>query len=808
MPPKSQAAELVGRTLGHFHVLAEIGAGGMGVVYRARDERLQRDIALKVLPATALSDPAARARLLNEARIASALNHPHICTIHEVGEAGGQIFIAMELVDGQPLTAFLLSTGLPAENVVRYGIQIADALAHAHENGVVHRDLKCANVMVTREGRVKILDFGLATHGEGELSDVTRSAASLAEAGDIAGTLPFMAPEVLRGERGDSRSDVWALGVVLYEMASGRRPFTGESGYELTSAILRDPPAPLPATVSPGLQAIIKRCLAKGPMERYRRAGEIRAALEAVGLSFGSPPAFSRPAVTDSAGTARASRRAGLLGHPALVAAGLLVLAALAWLGADRLRHRGAGTSGAPTIRSIAVLPLLNMSADHSEEYFADGMTESLTSSLAQIRALRVTSRTSVMQYKGTRKPVPQIARELNVDSVVEGSILRAGGRVKITAQLIRAADDTHLWAREYERDVRDVLTLQSEVAREIAGEIKIEVTPSERARLGRERPVNPEAHELYLRGRFALTRAADEQAIRKAIELFQQALALDPSNAPAYAGLADAYQSLTDYYVAPKEVMPQARAAAEKALELDETLADAHNSLAYESFIFEWDFPLAEKEVRRALELNPSYAPAHDTYAAYLTAMGRFEEAERESRRAADLDPFAVIIAVNRSWYLTVARKYDEAIEVVRKTVDLEPGCGQCFAQLSLALACRGDYAAAIESGRKGAQLDSSPLVLAFLGTSYALAGREVETRQVIAQLKEISKSRFLCPYEIGVAYLHLGEKDEALRWLEKGYEERSYCMIWLKTDPRLDPLRSDPRLTGIMRRIGLPVT
>jgi serine/threonine-protein kinase len=780
----------------------------MGVVYRARDERLQRDVALKVLPATTVSDPAAREHLLQEARTASALNHPHICTIHEVGEVDGQIFIAMELVDGRPVTASLSSTGLPVENVARYGVQMADALAHAHENGVVHRDLKSANVMVTPEGRIKILDFGLATHGEGELSDVTQSQASLDEAGSIAGTLSYMAPEVLRGERGDSRSDIWALGVILYEMASGRRPFTGETGFELTSAILRDPPAQLPGHVPPGLQAIIQRCLAKGPMERYRRAGEIRAALEAVGLSAGSPPASSHPAAGNSAGTAEASRRAGILGRPALAAAGLLAFAALAWFGADRLRHRGAGTAGTPTIQSIAVLPLVNMSADRSEEYFADGMTESLTSSLAQIRALRVTSRTSVMQYKGTRKTVPKIAKELDVDAVVEGSVLRAGGRVKITAQLIRAVDDTHLWAREYERDVRDVLTLQSEVAQAIAGEIKIEVTPSERTRLGRERPVNPEAHELYLRGRFALSRAADEQASRKSIELFQQALALDPSNAPAYAGLADAYEALTDNYVAPKEVMPQARAAAKKAIELDETLAEAHNSLAYESFIFEWDFPLAEKEVRRALELNPSYAPAHDTYAAYLTAMGRFEEADRESRRAAELDPFAVTIGINRSWYLTAARKYDEAIEVSRKTVDLEPGCGQCFAQLSLALACKGDYAAAIESGRKGAQLDSSPLVLAFLGTSYGMAGRAAETRQVIARLKEMSKSRFLCPYEIGVAYLHLGENEEALRWLEKGFEERSYCMIWLKTDPRLDPLRSDPRLTDLMRRIGLPTT
>jgi len=799
----THGAELIGRMVGHFRVVAALGAGGMGVVYRAVDERLGREVALKVPPASAFADATARARLLREARTASSLNHPNVCTIHEVGEDDGQIFIAMELVRGEPLSGLISSGGLPTETVVRYGAQIADALAHAHENGVVHRDLTSANVVVTPEGLVKILDFGLATHGERELSDVTRSEASLAEAGEVAGTLPYMAPEVLRGGNGDSRSDIWALGVVLYEMTAGRRPFAGDTGFELTSAILRDPPPPLPASAPPGLQAVVRRCLAKGPMERYRRAGEVRAALEAVSMNAAPPRVSAEPARPASL-----PRRARSLPRSALLPGGAVALAALAWLAAERLSRPRTPAPGTAPIRSIAVLPLVNMSADQSEEYFADGMTEALTSSLAQIRALRVTSRTSVMQYKATRESVPRIAKELNVDGIVEGSILRAGGRVKITAQLIRAADDTHLWAREYERDLRDVLTLQSEVAREIAGEIRVELTPSEQARLGREQAVNTDAHELYLRGRFALSRAADEPAIRKAISLFEEALTVDPSNAEAYAGLADAYESLTDNYVAPKEVMPQARAAAERALALDESLAEAHNSLAYESFIYEWDFSRAEREVRRSIELNPSYAPAHDTYAAYLTATRRFEDALRESRQAAELDPFAVIIGMNLSWYLTAARRYDEAIEAVRKTVDLQPGCGQCYAQLSIAQVCKGDYDAAIENGQRGVQLDNSPLNLAFLTTAYAIAGKQTETRRAIAQLKEISKTRFLCPYEIGVAYLHLGERDEALRWLEKGYEERSYCMVWLEVDPRLDQLRSDPRLTDLIRRIGLPVT
>ncbi len=793
-------AGIVGRTLGHFRVLGQLGAGGMGVVYRARDELLQRDVALKVLPQGLSGDPASRDRLVQESRTASSLNHPHICTIHEVGEFDGQVVVAMELVGGRPLTACLSAGGLPVEEVVRYGIQMADALAYAHDAGVVHRDLKPANVMVTPEGQIKVLDFGLATRGEGDLSDVTRSKVSLEEAGAVAGTLPYMAPEVLRGERGDSRSDLWALGVILCEMATGARPFTGATGFELTSAILRDPPRPLPAHLPIGLQAIVRRCLAKGPMERYRRAGEIRAALEAVELSSSSPPGGARVA------SRRPGRTTRVLRWPAVAAAGLLAAVALAWFGLRALRARESGTASPSAIKSIAVLPLVNLSGDPKQEYFADGMTESLTSSLAQISALRVTSRTSVMQYRGTTKTVPEIARELHVDAVVEGSVLRVGDRVKITAQLIRAPDDTHVWAREYERDVRDVLNLQSEVAEAIAKQIQIEVTPSERARLARAKPVEPEAHELYLRGRFALERATGQPGIRKSIDLFQQALESDPTDATAYAGLADAYEALTDNYVAPNEVMPLARAAAEKALALDETLAEAHNSLAYESFIYEWDFPRAEKEVRRALELNPSYAPAHDTYAAYLTAMGRFAEADRESRRATELDPFAVNMGMNRGWYLTAARRYDEAIAECRKTVDLDPGCGQCFAQLSIALASAGDFAAAITAGQKGTQLDDSPLNLAFLGTSYAMAGRSAETRQVLARLKEISKTRFLCPYEIGVAYLHLRERDEAIRWIEKGYEEHSYCMVWLSVDPRLDPLRSDRRLTALIKRIGLP--
>ncbi|HEV8384317.1 MAG TPA: serine/threonine-protein kinase, partial [Candidatus Acidoferrales bacterium] len=423
---------MIGKTLSHYTILEQLGVGGMGVVFRARDERLGRDVALKLLPADALGSESARRALENEARTASSLNHPNICTIHEVGEAGGQVFVAMEYVEGRPLAQWIPAGGLPQEQVLRYGMQIADALAHGEQRGIVHRDLKSANVVVTPEGRAKVLDFGLAQRArKAEVEEVTRSKVSLERAGGIAGTLAYMAPETLRGEPADARSDIWALGVVLYEMAAGALPFRGTTGFDLSAAILREPLLPLPPRVPPALRAVIERCLAKDPAQRYQRAGEVRAALEAT-------ESGTRVSAIDV--PAPPSRGATFWRSATLAGAGVVALAALLLtFNIAGTRDRLLGRTGAPPkIESIAVLPLENLSGDPNQEYFADGMTEALISNLAQVGALRVISRTSVMQYKGTRKPLPQIGKELNVDAVVEGSVQKSGDRVRITAQLIR----------------------------------------------------------------------------------------------------------------------------------------------------------------------------------------------------------------------------------------------------------------------------------------------------------------------------------------------------------------------------------
>ncbi len=480
---------MVGRTLFHYRVLEKVGAGGMGVVYRAHDEKLDRDVALKVLPAGALADEAARKRFRQEALALSHLNHPNICTIYEIGEAEGQTYIAMEFVKGRPLSQIARGAGLAAETAVRYGAQIADALVHAHEGGVVHRDLKSSNVIVTPAGRAKVLDFGLARRlDEGRGEEATRTQSGLTGAGMVVGTLDYIAPEVLEGRPADGRSDIWALGVVLYEMVTGRLPFEGQTAFAVSSAILREPPAPLPERVPAGVRGVIQRCLAKEPAQRYQTAAEVRAVLEAA--SSGASVVAAAPLPTPTQRWVLAAAAAALL------------IAALVGLNVAGLRERITGRS-APRIESLAVLPLENFSRDPEQEFFADGMTEQLITDLSKIGALRVISRTSVMQYKGTHKPLPEIAKELKVDAVVEGSVLQSGNRVRITAQLLYAPADKHLWAESYDRDLRDVLALQGEVARSIANQVRITLTAQEQARLGARRQVDPEVFQLYLRGQY-----------------------------------------------------------------------------------------------------------------------------------------------------------------------------------------------------------------------------------------------------------------------------------------------------------------
>jgi len=781
---------MIGRTLGHYRIVEKIGAGGMGVVYRAHDEKLARDVVLKVLPEHVVSDSAARERLLHEARTASALNHPHSCTIHEVGEADGQIFIAMEYVEGHPLSALISSEGLPAESVIRYGIQVADALEHAHQRGVVHRDLKSSNVVITPEGRAKILDFGLARHLDKELTAATRSRLSLAEAGSVVGTLQYMAPEVLQGKAADARSDVWSLGATLYEMAAGALPFRGETGFELTSAILRDSPRSLPASVPAGLGTVIQHCLAKTPGERYQRAGEVRAALETLQSGVHVP--------TAPLPTARASRRR-LLGLGAGVLA-LVVLVALAWGWRDRLFG-----PAAPRIQSLAVLPLENLSGNPEQEYFSDGMTEALITELSKIKALKVISRTSVMQYKDVRKPLPEIARELGVDGVVEGSVLQVGKRVRVTAQLIHAATDKHLWADKYDRELRDILALQSEVAHAIAREIKISVAPEEGTRLAKARPVNPEAHEAYLKGRYFWNKRTEE-ALETSLEYFGQAIEKDPDYAAAYAGLADSYLHLAHYSgVPPQEAMAKAEAATLKALEIDPQLAEAHASLGHLR-MHEWDWSASEKEFRRAIELNPNYSIVHYWYAGLLAQLGRHPEAATEFDRALELDPLSLIINERAGASRYMARQYDLAIEQFQRTLAMDPYFVPARQSLGLAYVQKGLYDEAIQELKAAKDLPGAGARGAvFLAYAYAVSGESGRALGIMNELKRATGPSRLPSYEVAAVHAALGKKDQAFAWLEKAYRERDSWLVFVKVEPMFDPLHDDPRFFSFLRRMNL---
>jgi TolB-like protein/Tfp pilus assembly protein PilF len=776
----------------------------MGEVYRARDARLGREVAIKVLPAEFSADVDRLRRFEQEARAASALNHPNILTVHDIGTQDGAPFVVSELLEGETLRERLSLGALASRKAVDYAVQVARGLSAAHEKGIAHRDLKPENLFVTKDGRVKILDFGLAKLTRPEPASGPGTQAPTVthgtEPGVVMGTAGYMSPEQVRGEAADQRSDIFSLGAVLYEMLTGNRAFRGGSAVETLNAILKDDPAELSQAgreVSPALERIIRRCLEKSREERFQSARDLAFALGEATSAAASSPATAEVVRPKTMPVSR------------LVVVAIGVVALLAALVAGNvagIRKRILGGAAPGRIRSLAVLPLENLSRDPDQEYFADGMTEALITDLAQIRSLRVISRTSVMGYRATKKPLPQIARELNVDAVLEGSVQRSGGRVRITAQLIEAPTDRHVWAKSYERDLRDVLSLQSEVARAVASEIRAAVTPAEQTRLANARPVDPEIHELDLRGTYVLNNAASEKDLRKAIGLFQQALAKDPADAPAYVGLAFGYASLTDFYLPPRETMPRAKAAAVRALELDDTLADAHTALGWVHTAYDWEWSSAEMEFRRALELNPSSAYAHDGYANYLTVVGRSEEAVAELRRARELDPLSVSIHSDALNAYSNLKRYAEAIERARIILELDPNNGFAHAQLALVYVQMGRRSEAVSEAEKAIQNSDSPLNHATAGTALAAVGETGRARRLLGQLMEVSKKRYVCPYEIGLIYVGLGDKDEAFRWLEKGYQDRSICMQYAKQDPRMTPLHGDPRYEDLLRRLAFP--
>jgi len=797
-------ARLIGRRFGIYQVQALLGAGGMGEVYRAHDTKLGRDVALKVLPRELADQPERRARLLLEARAAAALNHPNICTIHEVGEADGHAYIAMEVVEGQPLNRRLAEGPLPLQDVVRYGLQLADALAHAHERGVVHRDLKSANVMITPEGRVKVLDFGLAKRLSGEeLADVTtRSHATLTQPGAILGTLPYMAPEQLRAQPADARSDVWALGVVLYEMAAGVRPFEGHTGFELSSAIFHDTPPPLPLQVPAPLQALTRRCLEKEPARRYQRASEVRAALEMVGSPATAP-------VTPGSRSVR--QPAWLIVAASLAVVGLI--GAAVWLNVAEIRPRLFGGAGAQ-VRSIAVLPLENLSGDPGEEYFVAGMHEALITDLARIGVQKVIAKQSADAFKGTKKPLEDIGRELGVEALVTGSVMRANNRVQITAQLVRAATGEVLWANRYERSAGDVLSLQNEIVGAIAREVQAKITRGQTARLATARPINPAAHDAYLKGRFlysGFSRSFDNNELASAITQFERAIQIDPAYALPYAALSAAHGAASlSSFLPPKDTFPKARAAALKAVELDDTLAEAHAALGAVLLWYDWNWTAAEREIQRALQLNPDSVEAltaHETYSTLVTA--RFDEAVRTSHRIVDVDPLNPFSRIQGGWVFFNARRYDDSIRETRTLLELYPD--HILGRFFLA----SNYGAKQMSQEVGAECGK---VMALLSGAYnmqamgicvwalGVVGQTDQARRLLQTLEHPPSGIWLDPTVMGQAYGAVGDVDRAIAWYQKGMEERAPNMLYMKVSVTWDAARGDPRFQALLRQMNFP--
>ena len=782
-----------GTRLGPYEILAPLGAGGMGEVYRARDTRLGREVAVKVLPPAFSADPDRLHRFEQEARAASALNHPNILAIYDVGTHGEAPFVVSELLEGETLRERLAGSGLSARKAVDCGIQIAEGLAAAHEKGIVHRDLKPENLFVTKDGRLKILDFGLAklTRPEVPSGPLTEAPTATAgtEPGVVMGTVGYMSPEQVRGRAADHRSDIFAFGAILYEMLAGRRAFGGVSAADTMSAILKEEPEFVPshADAPPALEPIVRRCLEKSPGERFQSARDLAFALNNLSVP-GVPSVSPRVSV----------RWWRLALWPA---AGLAVVLLGLWFYGR----------GRRPIDSLAVLPFANASADPETEYLSDGITESLINRLSQLPNVRVISRASVFRYKGRDQDPGAAARELGVRAVVTGRVTQRGDKLSIGAELVDTRDNRQLWGERYDRKFADVLALQEEIAKQISENLRLRLTGEEQARLGKRATGNPEAYQAYLKG-FHHARKVTREGLEKGTEYFRQALALDPNYAPAYAGLAYCYIVwLADWYMPAKEAFPQGKEAALKAVELDASLPEAHTFLAMAKFLYDYDWPGAEQEFRRAIELNPADSTAHHSYGLFLGAMGRFEAGMQEIKRALELDPLSLETNTMLGVHFYYWRRYDEAIKQLRHTLELDSN--YFFAEMLLGQAYqqKGQFreaAAAFERARRvaGEAGEAPPEILAGLIRSHALAGNRAAAMKVLEELKSLMTRRYVSRHDMAIVYLALGEKQQALDWLEKAYEDRNWWMPWLKVEPRFDPLRADPRFVDLLRRVGLP--
>ena len=824
-------------TISHYRIVSKLGAGGMGEVYLGEDTKLDRKVAIKLLPVDSVPGEQAKERLIREAKAAAKLDHPNICAIHEVGEEEGRPFIVMQYIEGETLASRFSQRPLEIGEVLDIAIQIADALAEAHSHLIIHRDIKPQNVMLTPRGQVKVLDFGLArVVRERTLIESSAETESLLTApGVVMGTAPYMSPEQVRGEELDGRSDTFSFGVVLYEMVSGHQPFAAESAAATFSAILTREPPPLARYVSEAperFQWIASKALRKNREERYQTARELLVDLKALrdelifearlerstapDPSTATVPSCDQATVDTAPNSALPTAevdttttrpgvqpRIGRITGSKLAVAGLAVaVLAMAGVGAYLLSRAGEQ----PAIGSIAVLPFVNVSADPNAEYLSDGITESIISALSQLPDLRVMSNNSVFRYKGRAADAQAAGRELGVRAVVAGRVVRRGDGLSISVELIDTRDSSQLWGEQYNRRSSDILAVQEEIARQISDKLRLRLSGEDKKRLGKRYTESTEAYELYLRGRFYQNKRTQDDLTRS-IDYFEQAIAKDPSYALAYSGMADSYSYLGNHgFLPPKEVSPQAKEAALKALEIDDMLAEAHTSLAYVKVNYDWDWASAEREFKRAIDLNPSYTRAHSLYAACLSGQGRFEETLSEMKRALELDPLSLYDNTNLACHLNNARRYDEAVEQFRKTIEMDQSFAQAHLWLGQAYEAKQMYEEAISEFNKAIALyGRSPSAIAALGHVYAVAGRNGDARRYLRELQELARKRYVSSYDIAVIFTGLGENDQAFVRLGDAYERRDgWLAFWLKVDSRLDPLRPDARYQELLRRVG----
>lgn len=804
---------MIGRTLLHYRVLEKLGEGGQGTVYKALDTSLDRPVVIKVLPPELTDKVSNLTRFEREAKLASSLDHPNICTIFGLYKVEGVHFIAMQHVEGRDVRQLVDGRPLELRSALSIAIQTADALAAAHARGIIHRDVKAGNVMVTDSGVAKVLDFGLAKLME--RGNVGSTDPQITEVGVPYGTATYAAPEQAQGEHVDHRADIFSTGVLLYEMLAGTWPFQGKTVVDVRYAVVHGTPIPITELRSDDpqvlarLQEILDRALAKEPKERYQKIEELRDDLRGLLREIDTEGSASShitggiPAVPPRHAPGKfAGLQAMLLSRKVLVPAVALLCVALALIAYGFFGRR----SKSGPIDSLAVLPFTNASNDPNTEYLSEGITESLINSLSQLPHLKVKSRNTVFNYQKRDADSKKIGRDLGVRALLSGRVVQHGDDLSISVELIDTQDDSHIWGEQYSRKLSDIIALPEEISRDVSEKLRLRLSGAEEKQLKKSYATNSEAYRLYLQGRYYWNKRTAE-GLEKGIEYFNQAIASDANYAPAYTGLADCYALLNVYNVSPATAFyPKAQEAAAKALQLDEALSEAHASLGFASYRYYWKWAEAEKEFKRAIELNPNYATAHQWYSAYLAATGRHNEAVAEARRAHELEPFSLPINADLVRHLYYARQYDEAMRECRKLLELDENASRVHIELGQILEQQGKPDEAVAEFQKAATLsDNSVSALTALGHAYAIAGKKAEALKVIKRLEELSREHYVSPYHTAVIYAGLGEKQQAIAWLGKARDERFNWMPFIQVDPLFDNLRSDPGFADLVRSIGL---